>query len=90
MVSTRAARKVGGSTKFVPCTTSARPANVSTGGKLDRSQDARSSRAATGIPLARTPCGSTERSPRQPRSVNPTARVSTPDSEASSSDNEAV
>jgi hypothetical protein len=85
MVSTPGARKAGGSTKFVPCTTSVRPANSSTGGNGARSQQRRSSRADTGMPRARVPCGNTLRSFRQPRSVNATARMSTSDIEASSS-----
>lgn len=90
MVTTPAARNVPGRTKFVPCTTSAGPANSSTGGKRLRFHAARSARAGTGIPAAVTPCGSTRRSFRQPRSVNATPRERTSGIEASSSDNETV
>ena len=66
-----------GSTKFVPCTTSVEPGEQLHRREADRSHAIRSSRADTGMPRARTPCGSTCRSRRQPRSVNATARMST-------------
>ena len=52
-----AARPVGGTTKFVPCTTSTSPMNHSNRGRLLRAHIAWSGRAGIGRWCAATPAG---------------------------------
>ena len=67
-MSTPAARRRGGRTKFVAWKTSTRPQSHLTGGGPPRDQDRRSRRAGTGRPTAGTPSGRASARARRPRS----------------------
>ncbi|ETA04128.1 hypothetical protein ThrDRAFT_00398 [Frankia casuarinae] len=78
MVSTPRARRSGGRTKFVACTTSAGPVSHSTGGYSERAQASCNSRAGARRAAVRTPAGSAPGSSSSPRQVNAVAASSHP------------
>ena len=63
MTTAAAARRVGGTTKLGPCTTSTGPVHHSTGGRSTRIHSRRSGRAAAGRAVAVTPGGHAVRQP---------------------------
>ena len=71
-----AARLVGGTTKLVPCTTSTRPTNHSTGGREPRRHSACRGRAGIGRRTATTVAGSLASIPRRLRQLMAKARTS--------------
>ncbi len=70
-MTTAAARRVGGTTKFVPWTTSTAPVHHSAGAASERDHTRPSTPAGIGRDTTRTPTGTTSASAPVPRAVRP-------------------